>query len=154
MKKRKKRKIGIILISLVLLFSCSPEQRIARIVGKYPHLKQSALDTLIIHDSVVVNNYSYDTTKLVEYHDTTIIVNNEKVIAKYIFDTITNEIHHYIECKGDTIRIIREVPVEVEKIVIQDHGKTDFKTYLIWGSVFLGLIVLLFILKFLKDLFR
>lgn len=144
--------IKIIIISLFLIY-CTPQQRLNRLVNKHPHLKTNVLDTLILNDTIFLPNVIHDTTTIVEYHDSVVIVNNEKVFAKYIFDTITNEIHHYIECKSDTVRIIREIPIETEKIVIQKKDN-QFKNYILIGALILGLIVVLYVLKLIKDIFR
>jgi len=56
-------------------------------------------DTLVVHDTVVVERVQMDTVTSIVYHDTTIIVNNERVMARYFYDTTRMEIHHEIECK-------------------------------------------------------
>ena len=88
-------------ILLLLLVSCTPQKRLNRLITKHPNLIQ--LDTLIVRDTIVVNSYNYDTVTTFKYSDTTIIVNTEKVLAKYYFDTLRQEIWHQIECKEDTI---------------------------------------------------
>ena len=135
-----------------LLLNCAPKQRLARLLDKYPFLIENSLDTLKIADTVIIDKYVHDTTRIIESHDTTIIVNNEKVYAKYIFDTITNEIYHYIECKTDTITYIKEIPFEVEKVVYQE--KTNYKFYITIAAVLFGMFLLLVFLKQIKDLIK
>lgn len=148
----KKTKKAITIISLIILFiNCSPQKRLNRLVTKFPHLIENSLDTLKINDTVILESISYDTTRLIEYHDSTIIINNEKIFAKYIFDTITNEIHHFIECKGDTVTIIKEIPFEVEKVIYKEDN--SMKQYLWIGGLILGLLLVLFILKQIKEIF-
>ncbi len=148
-----KRKNNLtILISILILISCTPQRRLNNLLDRHPHLKVNTLDTLILHDSVIVENYRIDTTRLIEYHDSTIIINNEKVIAKYIFDTITNEIHHIIECKGDTIRIIKEIPFEVEKIKYVKENR-PYKNYLNIGIIIVFLLIALALMKNIREIF-
>ena len=148
----KNKKIVIIIISLIVLCSCTPQQRINRILYKHPHLLKSSLDTLKITDTLRIENTIHDTTTIFNRVDSTIIINNEKIFAKYIFDTITKEIYHHIECKGDTIYYYKEVPFEVEKIIYQE--KPNYYSYLIIVAIIFGLFVLLFFMKTLKDLFK
>jgi hypothetical protein len=143
--------IIIITISFLSLFKCSPERRLARLVDKYPSLKVNHLDTIKINDTIIINEISYDTTKLIEYHDTTIIVNTEKIFARYIYDTITKEIYHEIKCLGDTITIIKEIPFEVEKLIYQENK--PLTKYLNYGLIIIGLLILLAFLKQIRELF-
>lgn len=148
----KKTKKAITIIScIILLINCSPQKRLNRLVTKFPYLIENSLDTLKINDTVILESIKHDTTRLIEYHDSTIIINNEKIFAKYIFDTITNEIHHFIECKGDTVTIIKEIPFEVEKVIYKEDN--SIKQYLWIGGLILGLLLVLFILKQIKEIF-
>lgn len=146
-----RKKIKIISV-LCLLFACSPQQRLNHLLHKYPHLQNMSADTLKMTDTLRIESIKHDTTTILQRFDTTIIMNTEKIFAKYVFDTITKEIYHEIECVGDTIFYYKEIPYEVQKIVYQEK-ENNFKDYLIWGSVFLGLIIFLVIMKQIKDLF-
>lgn len=119
---------------LILLIGCSPQKRLNRLVRNYPHL--SKIDTIKIIDTIIVPNYSYDTIETVTYHDTTIIVNNDRIEARYYFDTLRQEIWHEVTCKNDTIIENRYIPFET--ITIQEQ--TFWQKY---GSlVIIGLIIL------------
>ena len=119
---------------LILLIGCSPQKRLNRLVRNHPHL--SKIDTIKIIDTIIVPNYSYDTIETVTYHDTTIIVNNDRIEARYYFDTLRQEIWHEVTCKNDTIIENRYIPFET--ITIQEQ--TFWQKY---GSlVIIGLIVL------------
>jgi len=110
------------------------KKRLNRLVRNHPHL--SKIDTIKIIDTIVVPNYSYDTIETVSYHDTTIIVNNDRIEARYYFDTLRQEIYHEITCKNDTIIKDRFIPFET--ITIQEQ--TFWQKY---GSlVIIGLIIL------------
>jgi len=104
-----KNYIKIILISL-LFVCCSPQERLNRLITKHPELSQK--DTIIVRDTVVVENYNYDTTTIIKLHDTTTVINNERVVLKYYYDTLREIIHHDVECLGDTVYIETLVPVE------------------------------------------
>jgi hypothetical protein len=56
-------------------------------------------DTVVVHDTIVVERVQVDTFTKIHYHDTTVIVNNDRVVARYFYDTTRMEIHHQIECK-------------------------------------------------------
>lgn len=128
-------------ILILLLVSCSPQKRLNRLITKHPNLIQ--LDTLIVRDTIVVNSYNYDTITTFKYSDTTIIVNTEKVLAKYYYDTLRQEIWHQIECKEDTIFYEKLVPVE--KVVYKELSFWEKYSLLIY--IALALFVLLIIYK-------
>ncbi len=54
------------------------------------------------------------------HHDSTIVYNSEKVYLKYFYDTLTREIFHEVTCYGDTVYYTKEVPVVVEKVVVEE----------------------------------
>lgn len=137
-----KKSISQILI-ICFLISCSPQKRLNRLVRKYPQLTQ--LDTIRIIDTIVINNYNYDTVETVNYHDTTIIVNNERIEARYFYDTLRQEIFHEITCKSDTIIQDRFIPVE--KVIIQEQ-----KTWQKYKPMAIFSIVIILILVILKKL--
>ena len=135
-----KNYIQIILISL-LLIGCSPQERLNRLVTKFPDLTET--DTIYVRDTVVVENYNYDTTTLIRTHDTTTVINNERVILKYFYDTLREVIHHEVECLGDTV--YTEKLVTIEKAVFRELSWWDkYKEFIYIGLV---LILVLFVLK-------
>lgn len=135
-----KNYIQIILISL-LFICCSPQERLNRLITKHPQLLQ--LDTLVVRDTVVVENYNYDTTTLIRLHDSTIVINNERVILKYYYDTLREVIYHEVECLGDTV--YTEKIVTVEKAIFRELSWWDkYKEFIYIGLV---LILALFVLK-------
>ena len=132
--------IKIILISL-LFISCSPQERLNRLITRHPELSQK--DTVIVRDTVVVENYNYDTTTIIRLHDTTTVINNERVVLKYYYDTLREVIHHDVECLGDTVYI--ETLVPVEKAVFRELSWWEkYKEFIYIG---LFLILILIILK-------
>jgi len=137
------RSLSFILI-LAFIIACSPQKQLNRLIKKHPELLTQDTLNLIIHDTVVIESVSHDTTTKLIFHDSTIIVNNEKVFAKYYYDTITREFHHYVECKGDTVTIIKEVPIIVDKVVIEELTWWEkYSTVIIISGVLLLFLILL-----------
>ena len=128
-------------ILILLLVSCSPQKRLNRLITKNPNLIQ--LDTLIVKDTIVIESFNYDTVTTFKYSDTTIIVNTEKVLARYYYDTLRQEIWHEIECKEDTIFYEKLVPVE--KVIYKELSFWEKYQTLIY--ILLALFVLLVIYK-------
>jgi len=116
------------LIILIFLVSCSPQNRLNRKVKRAENYayKHGLIiqDTIRIVDTVLIDNYIHDTTATIIMHDSVTVVNNEKVVLRYFYDTLRQEIYHEVECKGDTI--IREVvvPVDKWKVVDKDYRYT------------------------------
>ena len=128
-------------LTVVLLFSCSPQKRLNRLIKKHPFLVE--LDTIRIIDTVITPTIQHDTTTVfkVSTHDT--VINNEKVFLKYFYDTLTREIHHEYICFGDTI--IQEKIIPIEKIVYKEINWWEKYQSLIY--IFLIGFVLLVIYK-------
>ena len=126
---------------IILLISCTPQKRLNRLIEKHHTLVQ--LDTIIIRDTVIVESYAHDTTTIFQFHDSTTVINNEKVILKYFYDTLTREIHHEYTCLGDTI--IQEKIVQVEKVVYKELSWWEKYQTLVY--ILLGLFVALIIYK-------
>jgi hypothetical protein len=139
-KKSLKRHI-IQVLTVALLFSCSPQKRLNRLVKKHPSLVE--LDTIKIIDTVITSTIQHDTTTVfkVSTHDT--VINSEKVFLKYFYDTLTREIHHEYICFGDTI--IQEKIIPIEKIVYKEINWWEKYQSLIY--IFLIGFVLLVIYK-------
>ena len=134
-------KVAILCLLLCLLFSCTPQRRLNRLLTNHPELLEK--DTIIVRDTVVVQNYNYDTTTIIRLHDTTTVINNERVVLKYYYDTLREIIHHDVECLGDTVYI--ETLVPIEKAVYKELSWWQkYKEFIYIG---LFLILVLMILK-------
>jgi len=103
-----------------LLYSCSPQKRLNRLIKKYPELTEVSIDTIKVRDTIYIENYDTTVLSSIIKHDTTIIVNNDRTFARYYYDTLRQEIFHEIECIGDTIHYYKEVPYKVEKVVFKE----------------------------------
>ena len=134
-------KVFIQVVLLSLLFSCSPQQRLNRLLTRHPQLLER--DTIVVIDSVIVENYVRDTTTIIQVHDTTTVINNERVVLKYFYDTLREVIHHEVKCLGDTVYV--ETLVPIEKAVFRELSWWDkYKEFIYIGLV---LIMVLFVLK-------
>jgi hypothetical protein len=102
-----KRTLTIIIV-LALAASCSPSARLARLVKKHPELVR--VDTLYIHDTIIVEGVKYDTVTRFLTNTTVEVINNERMRLEYHYDTITNEIRHSFECKEITIHKEHRIP--------------------------------------------
>jgi hypothetical protein len=111
----------IILICIILI-SCSPQNRLNRKVKRaenYAYKHGLVIkDTIKVLDTVVVESYIHDTTATFYTSDSITVIDNSRVLLKYFYDTLRQEIYHEVECRGDTI--IREVVVPVDKIKVID----------------------------------
>ena len=127
-------------ILVCLIVGCSPQKRLNRLLTKYPQLTQH--DTIVVRDTVTIERYVHDTTTVLEFHDTTTVINNERVILKYFHDTLTKEIHHYVECKGDTVYMEKLIPIE--KAVFRELSWWEkYKEFIYIGIVLIMVLLLL-----------
>ena len=128
-----------ILLLCIFLISCSPQNRLNRKVKRaenYAYKHGLVIkDTIKVVDTVIVESYIHDTTATIIKHDSTIVVNNEKVFLRYFYDTLRQEIYHEVECKGDTI--VKEVLVAVDKIkVIEKDNRFNIILIVILAALF------------------
>ena len=132
-------------VILIFICSCSPQKKLQRLINKHPELLTQDTLNLIIHDTVIVEKYNYDTITQLSYHDSTIVVNNEKVYLKYFYDTLRKEIYHEVICYGDTVYFTKEVQVVVEKVIIEE---------LTWWEKWRDTIIIIGIIILLLFLFK
>ncbi len=128
----------------MLLIACSPQKRLNRLINKYPYLTETSIDTIRLIDTVIIDNYDTTILSNIIKHDSTIIVNNEKVYLKYFYDTVKETIIHEFECFGDTIIKEKIIPYKVEKVVYKELNLWQQYTHLIliFALIILALIVL------------
>jgi hypothetical protein len=133
-------KVFIQVIFIISIIACSPQKRLNNLITKYPHLAYK--DTLVIRDTITVEKYVHDTTTILEFHDTTTVINNERVILKYFHDTLTKEIHHYVECKEDTVFVEKLVPIK--QAIFRELSWWDkYREFIYIGLVLLGVYMII-----------
>ena len=136
-------------LAVGLLFSCSPQKRMNRLINKFPHLTETTIDTIRIIDTFVVEKF--DTTLVNNFikQDCVIVINNERLKISYKYDTITEKIIHSVKLPNDTIYKEKIIPIEVEKVVYKEL--TWWEQYQTIIYVLLGLFVLLVVYKLLTK---
>lgn len=140
MVRKSIRQILVQIVFISLILGCSPQERLNRLLTKYPTLTEK--DTIIVRDTITIEKYVHDTTTVLEFHDTTTVINNERVILKYFHDTLTKEIHHYVECKEDTVYVEKLVPIE--KAVFRELSWWEkYREFIYIGLVLLGVYMII-----------
>lgn len=140
MVRKSIRQILVQIVFISLILGCSPQERLNRLLTKYPTLTEK--DTIIVRDTITIEKYVHDTTTVLEFHDTTTVINNERVILKYFHDTLTKEIHHYVECKEDTVYVEKLVPIE--KAVFRELSWWEkYKEFLYIGLILIGVLMIM-----------
>ena len=112
----------VTILLLVCLVSCNPQNSLNRKVKRaenYAYKHGLVIkDTIRVVDTVIVDNYIHDTTATFYTSDSITVIDNSRVLLRYFYDTLRQEIYHEVECKGDTL--IREILVPVDKIKVID----------------------------------
>ena len=112
----------VTILILVCLISCNPQNSLNRKVKRaenYAYKHGLVIkDTIRVIDTVIVDNYIHDTTATFYTSDSITVIDNSRVLLRYFYDTLRQEIYHEVECKGDTL--IREILVPVDKIKVID----------------------------------
>lgn len=139
----------LIIISLVLLSSCTPQKRLARLIKNNPELVRT--DTITIIDTITTRTVTTDTIiRWSQLNRTdTITLLKERLTVRLIKHSDTLELQG--ECLGDTIYIEKKIPVE--KVVSVPSLKNDFKYEsfaigFVLGGVFVFFIVLIISRRF------
>tara|TARA_R100000687_G_C6400285_1_gene141551 strand:+ start:124 stop:573 length:450 start_codon:yes stop_codon:yes gene_type:complete len=134
-----KNYIQVIAVSLLFIF-CTPQKRLNRLITKFPHLTEK--DTIYVRDTIIIESYNRDTTTIIRTHDTTTVINNERVVLKYFYDTLRETIYHDVECIGDTV--YTEKLITVEKAVFRELSWWDkYKEFIYIGLVLLMVLLVL-----------
>ena len=99
---------------IILLYSCSAEKRLSRIIEKNPQLLTK--DT--IHDTtvVIVPEIRADTFISLDSLTDTVYISKDRLQIKTVIRN--NEIFIEGKCLNDTITIIKEIPVD--RIIIKE----------------------------------
>jgi len=149
----KYKKIAFLLL-LVLLASCSPIKRHARLVKKYPFVHKT--DTVVLVDtlSIIVPKVQKDTVMLLDsfivaLKDTIVIEKDKlKVRITQVHDSI------YIDAKCDTVYLDKVVEIEVPVKYYEHCDELTFKDYLKYGGISLLILVLILSASKIIRLFK
>jgi hypothetical protein len=131
--------VKCLFLILIFLVSCNPENTLHRKVKRaenYAYKHGLVIkDTIRVIDTVIVDNYIHDTTATFYTSDSITVIDNSRVLLKYFYDTLRQEIYHEVECRGDTI--IREVLVPVDKIkVIEKDNRFNIILIVLLAALF------------------
>jgi hypothetical protein len=128
-------KIIFLLITLLLLFSCTPQQRLNRLVHNHPEL----ITTDTLRDTTIIEGWKYDTIVKVGEKDTVIITKNGTTVTLY--KTLYDSIFVEVEAEPDTI--FKEIPCP--QVVVEEEN-TEWYKYK-WVLILLIFVAILFILN-------
>jgi len=125
---------------IFLCFSCSPQQRLQRLLKKNPELIE--LDTIRVIDTVIIQRYDTTLINTIIRQDSVTLINTERIKIKYYYDTITEKIEHFISLPSDTIT--QEVIIPYEKIVYKELSWWEqYKTIILILSLLTGVLIVL-----------
>ena len=133
----------LIILTILILASCSPQYRLNKLVTKHPEL--SRVDTIKIQDTVIVPGPKVDTVFSSELLKDTVTITKDKLKIKLV--EINDTIYLNAKVKPDTVIITKEIPVQ--KIVHIEPEKwyiTIWNKFKFWLFYILSFIVLLIVL--------
>ncbi len=128
---------------LALLGSCTPQQRIARILKRHPELIKS--DTIFKRDTIYTVSVEKDTV-FNYYTKDTVVIREGKLTMKYFYNDHDSTVYLKGKCEADTVykmypHVISSVNVEESKGFIGGI-KSNLNTILI--SIILGFVLFSF----------
>jgi hypothetical protein len=124
----------------ILLFSCSPQKRLNRLVALHPEL--STTDTIRIRDTTIIPETRIDTAFNDSMLDDTVIFTKEKLTVK--LHRMRDSVYMEAEYGGDTVVIEREVPVE--RVVFKTHDQKNGNSIAHFFNLFDYRVVILIVL--------
>ena len=130
----------LIIITILIFASCSPQKRLHRLVTKHPEL--SRIDTIKIQDTILVPGVKTDTVFRSSLLHDTVTISKEKLKIRLI--EINDTIYLDAVVEPDTVIITKEILVD--RIVHVEPEKWWLKYWWVW--VLLGLIILLIVMRF------
>jgi hypothetical protein len=124
---KKTGRVIAILVLFVLVFGCSPQARLTRLVAKHPELKTN--DTITVKDTVIIPAVKVDTSKVMKKVDT-FYIDRDRVHLEVIRHDDTIKVEG--GSRSDTV--IKEVPVIVPKFKILPPDP-ETTAHLFWRRV-------------------
>jgi hypothetical protein len=135
--------IALIILTGFMLFGCSAEKRLSRLLAKNPSLIES--DTVFFRDTIIVGGVQNDTVfslQRILMSKDTIVIQKDRLTQKIFYNR--DSIYVYGECASDTI--YKENYRVVEKFV---GDSITWKDYLIIFCMIIGVFIF-FKLLFIK----
>lgn len=135
-----------IVILLILLQSCTPAQRLGRLVSKHPELV--GIDTIYKQDTTIIEAVRADSTFIFSHVTDTFYMDKDRLHVKIV--RYNDTIQVFGECATDTI--IKEIMVQTNEVrpVVKERrnlGKMllDYLLFLIILTA--GIVILFFVAK-------
>lgn len=134
----------LLLLTTILLVSCSPQKRLAKLLKDHPELVKS--DTIKVRDTVIVPAIHTDTILQNTITRDTVVITKDKLVIKYFNNGKT--VYLGGEVKKDTI--IKEIPVIVNTVTPPVKYIPDFYLFSTWGLYILLLLEMVLLWIYLK----
>ena len=125
---------------ILLLFSCSPQSRLDRLVSRHPELKQA--DTITIRDTLISPGIRADTTLHLDQLYDTVVLEKERLQVKLHRTTDTLWVEG--TCRPDTLIVEKQIPIEKIELVTEPFSLKTLKPVL-W--LLAGILLLVLILR-------
>jgi len=130
-----------IILSILILASCSPQMRLHRLVTKHPELTK--IDTIKIQDTVIVPGPKLDTAFHSSVLKETITITKENLQIKLI--EINDTIYLDAQVEPDTVIITREIPVQrIVHIEQENWFNKLWRKFKFWLLYIIAFIILIF----------
>ncbi|MBC8456532.1 MAG: hypothetical protein H8D67_00875 [Deltaproteobacteria bacterium] len=139
------KRYSYLTLLLLLLISCSPEKRLARLIEHHPQLKVA--DTLIIRDTIPIPLIQADTVLHIDSLYDTVVIEKERLQVSIL--RLHDTLYLQGKCKADTIFLEKKIPVE-KIITVKPDRFNQLISRLPWLIVGLIAVVLLIIFLFIR----
>jgi hypothetical protein len=136
----KKNKIIVVILAF-FLFSCSPANRLKRLLNKHPELIHTK-DTIII-DTIITASIHYDSLIKANHFKDTIVIIKNNLTTKFFYNNNTDSLYIYNNLKADTIYKTITIPGKTIEVNTNKTNKGLFYLFVI----FLILLIIYGIIK-------
>ncbi len=144
------KKMGALMILVLLFTSCSPQQRLARLVKKHPHLETTITDTIRFSAQVITHADTQAAAVSIKAIDTLRLRDTIRLPGEaynvYILKTHTDSVIITVEGIADTVFIEKEVIIKNQQIKNAAKAPNELKNYFIYAILFLGALLLFYVL--------
>ncbi len=135
-----------IIILLLLIQSCSPAQRLGRLVKKNPELV--GIDTIYKSDTTIIEAVRADSTFIFSKSVDTFYMDKERIHVKVVRHNDTIQV--FGECATDTI--IKEVVIQTNTVNPVIEKRNLFVTIITFSL--LGLLLMIFLIMLLRRILK
>lgn len=127
------------LLLIALLFSCSPQKRLNRLLKAHPELVKK--DTIWRLDTTIIKEVKTDSVFHYLQPDTLTIV-KDRLTMKYFYNVKDSTV--YLSGKCDTVFVVKKIPVTINSVTGTNGGWFDWWKVV---AIALALLCLYLILK-------